>query len=33
MLDGRPHIDGQVGVETEFGLVPLILLVYEFYPR
>jgi len=28
-LDGRPYI-GQVDVETGFGVVSLILLVYEF---
>jgi len=28
MLDGRPH--SQVDVETEFGVVSLILLVYKF---
>jgi len=27
MLDGRPH--SQVDVETEFGVVSLILLVYK----
>jgi len=29
MLDDRPH-NSQVHVETEFGVVSLILLVYKF---
>jgi len=32
MLDGRPHIDS-LDVETEFGVVSLILLVYKFQLR
>ena len=31
MLGGRSHsLHNQVDVETEFGVVPLILLVYQF---
>jgi len=31
MLDGRPHnTHSHVDVETEFGVVSLILLVYKF---
>ena len=30
MINGRPYIANQVDVETEFGVVSMILFVYEF---